>query len=189
LDQEILASQVSTNRFPFPHEGDVTPAVRNANYGLGPVMLHLVMQPGSVIPAHIHEGIEEVLYVVQGDFINEGKTQAPGTSLHVKAGHTYGPHSTKDGCALLALWTAPATPKSQSRRLRASPSRPSRCMGFQSKPEHVEESVGVTSFEFLGNRIRVQSPFDPRAPCETLRSLQETSHLVWRHALAQDASF
>jgi quercetin dioxygenase-like cupin family protein len=103
FDQEILASQVIANRFPFPHEGDITLAVRNADYGLGPVMLHLVMRPGSVIPAHIHEGIEEVLYVLEGDFINEGKTHTLGTSLHVKAGHTHGPHSTQTGCSLLVL--------------------------------------------------------------------------------------
>lgn len=29
----------------------------------------------------------------------------PGTSLHVKAGKSHGPHSTETGCTLLALWT------------------------------------------------------------------------------------
>lgn len=105
FDQEILSSQVEVGRFPFPSEGDITLAVRNKNYSLGPVMLHLSMQPGSVIPAHIHEGVAEVLYVVEGEFINEGKTHKPGTSLHVKAGKPHGPHSTKTGCKLLVLWT------------------------------------------------------------------------------------
>jgi hypothetical protein len=49
--KEILASQVNADHFPFPCEGDITLAVRNTNYALGPVMLHLVMTPGSVIPA------------------------------------------------------------------------------------------------------------------------------------------
>ena len=105
FDQEILASQVTAGRFPFPSEGDITLAVRNKNYSLGPVMLHLVMQPGAAIPAHIHEGVAEVLYVIEGDFINEGKSYEPGTSLHVKAGKPHGPHSTKNGCTLLVLWT------------------------------------------------------------------------------------
>ena len=56
FDQEILDSQVKADKFPFPSEGEITLAVRNKNYSLGPVMLHLVMEPGSVIPAHIHEG-------------------------------------------------------------------------------------------------------------------------------------
>lgn len=104
-DQEILASQVKADRFPFPYEGDVTLAVRNKNYALGPVMVHIVMKPGSVIPAHKHEKMAEALYVVEGDFINEGKEYLPGTSLHVKAGRQHGPHSTKKGCKVLVLWT------------------------------------------------------------------------------------
>jgi quercetin dioxygenase-like cupin family protein len=105
FDQEILASQVKADGFPFPSEGDITLAVRNKNYALGPVMLHLVMKPGAVIPAHIHQGVAEVLYVIEGAFINEGKSHQPGTSLHVKAGKAHGPHSTRTGCKLLVLWT------------------------------------------------------------------------------------
>ena len=104
-DQEITASQVKADRFPFPSEGDITLAVRNKNYALGPVMVHLVMKPGSVIPAHKHEKMAEALYVMEGDFINEGKEYQPGTSLHVKADKQHGPHSTKKGCSLLILWT------------------------------------------------------------------------------------
>jgi quercetin dioxygenase-like cupin family protein len=108
FDQEIFASQVKADRFPFASEGDITLAVRNTDYTLGPVMLHLAMEPGSFIPAHIHEGVAEVLYVVEGDFINEGKSYSAGDSLHVKAGRVHGPHSTKGGCKLLVLWTEPS---------------------------------------------------------------------------------
>lgn len=71
-------------------------------------MLHLVMKPGSVIPAHLHENVAEVLYIIDGDFINEGEQYLPGTSLHVKAGQIHGPHTTEKGCKVLVLWTAPA---------------------------------------------------------------------------------
>lgn len=108
FDQEILASQVTANPFPFPCEGDITLAARNTDYALGPVMLQLVMAPGSVIPAHRHDGVAEVLYVLEGDFINEGKEHLPGTSLHVKNGHVHGPHTTEKGCKVLVLWTAHA---------------------------------------------------------------------------------
>jgi uncharacterized cupin superfamily protein len=47
----------------------------------------------------------EALYVVEGDFTNEGKQYQAGTSLHFKAGKEHGPHSTKNGCKLLVLWT------------------------------------------------------------------------------------
>lgn len=107
FDQEIAASQVKADRFPFPREGDITLAVRKKDYALGPVMLHLVMAPDSVVPAHLHENVAEVLHVVEGDFINEGKQYLPGTSLHVKAGQVHRPHTTEKGCNVLVLWTSP----------------------------------------------------------------------------------
>ena len=51
VDHEVLDSQLKTDRFPFPSEGDITLRVRNANYTLGPVMLHVGMKPGAAIPA------------------------------------------------------------------------------------------------------------------------------------------
>ena len=71
VDQEVISSQLKTDRFPFQSEGDITLAVRNANYTLGPVMLHITMKPGAVIPAHLHKGMAEALYVVEGDFTNK----------------------------------------------------------------------------------------------------------------------
>jgi len=105
VDQEVLESQIKVDRFPFPSEGDITLAVRNASYALGPVMLHLVMKPGAVVPKHLHKGMAEALYIVEGDFTNEGKQYQAGTSLHFKAGNVHGPHTTKNGCKLLILWT------------------------------------------------------------------------------------
>ena len=105
VDQEVSENQLKADRFPFPSEGDITLAVRNANYRLGPVMLHLIMKPGAVVPKHLHKGMAEALYVVEGDFTNEGKQYQAGTSLHFKAGNVHGPHSTKNGCKLLILWT------------------------------------------------------------------------------------
>jgi quercetin dioxygenase-like cupin family protein len=105
VDQEVVGSQLKEDNFPFPSEGDITLAVRNANYTLGPVMLHIDMKPGAVIPAHLHNGMAEALYVVEGDFTNEGKQYQAGTSLHFKAGNAHGPHATNNGCRLLVLWT------------------------------------------------------------------------------------
>ena len=105
VDQEVIGSQLKRDRFPFQSEGDITLAVRNANYTIGPVMLHIDMKPGAVIPAHLHRGTAEALYVVEGDFTNEGKQYQAGTSLHFKSGREDGPHATKNGCKLLILWT------------------------------------------------------------------------------------
>jgi len=68
-------------------------------------MLHLAMRPGAVIPAHLHKNVAEVLYVVEGDFTNEGKRYEAGTTLHIKAGMPHGPHTTQEGRKLLVLWT------------------------------------------------------------------------------------
>jgi quercetin dioxygenase-like cupin family protein len=105
VDQEVFAKQLKEDRFPFPSEGDIKLTVRNANYTLGPVMLHVALEPGAVIPAHLHKGMAEAMYVVEGDLTNEGKQYQPGTSLHFKAGNVHGPHTTKNGCKLLILWT------------------------------------------------------------------------------------
>jgi quercetin dioxygenase-like cupin family protein len=109
IDQEVFDSQIKADRFPFPSEGDITLAVRSSNYTLGPVMLHLVMKPGSVIPSHLHNNVAEVLYVVEGEFLNEGRAYPAGTTLHIKAGMPHGPHTTKTGCKLLVLWTERTT--------------------------------------------------------------------------------
>ena len=105
VDQEVFANQLNVDRFPFRSEGDITLRVRNANYTLGPVMLHIDMKAGAVIPAHLHKGMAEALYVIEGDFTNERKQYRAGTSLHFKAGKAHGPHTTENGCRLLVLWT------------------------------------------------------------------------------------
>jgi quercetin dioxygenase-like cupin family protein len=105
IDQEVLDSQIKADRFPFPSKGDITLAVRNANYTLGPVMLDLTMKPGAFIPAHLHKNVAEVLYILEGDFTNDGKPYQAGTTLHVKAGNVHGPHTTENGCKVLVLWT------------------------------------------------------------------------------------
>ena len=79
VDHEVLDSQLKTDRFPFPSEGDITLRVRNTNYTLGPVMLQIGMKPGAVIPAHLHKGMADALYIVEGDFTNEGKQYQAGT--------------------------------------------------------------------------------------------------------------
>ena len=48
---------------------------------------------------------QSCLQSVEDDFTNEGKQYQAGTSLHFKAGNAHGPHSTKNGCRLLILWT------------------------------------------------------------------------------------
>jgi anti-sigma factor ChrR (cupin superfamily) len=64
------------------------------------------MEPGAFIPAHLHKKAAEVLCILEGDFINENKTYGSGDFLHCKPGTIHGPHTTKNGCSFLALYTA-----------------------------------------------------------------------------------
>ena len=97
VDQEVIGSQLKRDRFPLQSEGDITLAVRNANYTIGPVMLHIDMKPGAVIPAHLHRGTAEALYVVEDDFTNEGKQYQAGTSLHFQVRQGTRPHAINKG--------------------------------------------------------------------------------------------
>jgi hypothetical protein len=77
VDHEVLDSQLKTDRFPFPSEGDITLRVRNTNYMLGPVMLHIGMKPGAVIPAHLHKGMAEAPILLRAT----SRTRASSTRL------------------------------------------------------------------------------------------------------------
>jgi ChrR Cupin-like domain len=105
VDQEVFEGQLKADRFPFPSEGDITLEVPTRTIPWGQQCYTSLCRPGAVIPAHFHKGLTEALYVAEGDFTNEGKQYPTGTSLHFKAGNAHGPHTTKNGCGLLILWT------------------------------------------------------------------------------------
>src|SRR5206468_3579871 len=56
------------------------------------------------------------LYVVEGDFVNEGKQYRPGTSLHVKTGKLHGAHGTEKGCKILVLRVNSRNPVTRKER-------------------------------------------------------------------------
>lgn len=62
---------------------------------------------GAVVPAHSHTGADEFVYVLSGDFIENGQTYGPGTSFYGVAGSVHGPHSTAGGCVILSHYSAP----------------------------------------------------------------------------------
>ena len=64
------------------------------------------MEPGAVIPEHWHTTADETVYVLSGEFIEAGVAHGPGTLLVGKAKPSHGPHSTKDGCAVLTQFSA-----------------------------------------------------------------------------------
>lgn len=100
------ASDVASVPAPFPETvGKPSLQVLNADPTLGPGMLRIVMQPGDVIARHFHAGQAETLYILEGDFIDEGTSYPAGTELNVKPGVHHGPHTTKTGVTFLAMFT------------------------------------------------------------------------------------
>jgi quercetin dioxygenase-like cupin family protein len=64
------------------------------------------MAPGSVIPAHSHTAADETVYVLEGDFIEDGASYGPGSFFAGPAGTPHGPHRTVGGCVLLTTFSA-----------------------------------------------------------------------------------
>ena len=64
------------------------------------------MRPGATIPAHWHSKADETVYVLEGDFIEDGVTYGPGNYFVGAARTVHGPHSTRIGCILLTHFSA-----------------------------------------------------------------------------------
>jgi quercetin dioxygenase-like cupin family protein len=62
---------------------------------------------GARIPAHRHSLADEFVYVIAGDFIEDGKTYGAGTAFWCKAGSIHGPHESTAGCKLITYFSAP----------------------------------------------------------------------------------
>jgi anti-sigma factor ChrR (cupin superfamily) len=65
------------------------------------------MNPGASILAHRHTTADETVFVLEGDFIEDGQKHGPGSFFLGSAGTDHGPHSTTKGCLLLTTFSAP----------------------------------------------------------------------------------
>jgi quercetin dioxygenase-like cupin family protein len=65
------------------------------------------IQPGATIPAHRHTRADETVYVLQGDFVEDGVAHGPGSFFAGAAGTVHGPHATAGGCVLLTTFSGP----------------------------------------------------------------------------------
>lgn len=65
------------------------------------------MQPGATIPAHRHTRADETVYVLEGDFVEDGVAYGPGSFFAGSAGTVHGPHRTAGGCVLLTTFSGP----------------------------------------------------------------------------------
>ncbi|HEY9773733.1 MAG TPA: cupin domain-containing protein [Planktothrix sp.] len=63
------------------------------------------LSPGATIPRHSHTHAAETVYVLSGDFIEEGVSYGPGSYFVGNAKTAHGPHHSKTGCVVLTHWT------------------------------------------------------------------------------------
>ena len=64
------------------------------------------MTAGASIPAHLHTHANETVYVLDGDFVEDGVSHGEGHFFSGAAGTSHGPHATKNGCVLLTTFSA-----------------------------------------------------------------------------------
>jgi anti-sigma factor ChrR (cupin superfamily) len=64
------------------------------------------IEAGCSIPAHWHLKADETVFVVEGDFVENGVSYGPGSYFVGKARTTHGPHSTVRGCIVLTHFSA-----------------------------------------------------------------------------------
>jgi quercetin dioxygenase-like cupin family protein len=64
------------------------------------------MEPGARIPVHFHTLADETVYVLNGDFVEDGERHGPGAYFAGKAGIPHGPHETVGGCTVLTHFSA-----------------------------------------------------------------------------------
>ncbi|WP_019498925.1 cupin domain-containing protein [Pseudanabaena sp. PCC 6802] len=57
-------------------------------------------EPGAYYPEHSHAGTEEI-FMLEGDFVCEGKTYSSGDYIVSASGSKHPPISTRDGCLFL----------------------------------------------------------------------------------------
>jgi quercetin dioxygenase-like cupin family protein len=61
---------------------------------------------GASIPEHSHTKADESVFVVEGEFVEDGETYGPGSYFFGKAGTRHGPHSSPTGCIVLTHFSA-----------------------------------------------------------------------------------
>jgi len=72
----------------------------------GAIAVVTQMRAGATIPAHWHSKADETVYVLSGDFIEDGVAYGPGHYFIGAARTVHGPHSSKSGCTLLTHFSA-----------------------------------------------------------------------------------
>jgi quercetin dioxygenase-like cupin family protein len=80
---KLHADTVEWSRLDFP---GVSLRVLHTGPDTGATTVFTRMAAGAVIPAHSHTMAGETVYVLEGDFVEDGQTHGPGSFFAGKAG-------------------------------------------------------------------------------------------------------
>ena len=69
------------------------------------VLTHIAA--GATIPQHWHTSADETVFVLSGDFVEQGRSYGPGAFFVGKARTSHGPHESVSGCTVLTTFSAP----------------------------------------------------------------------------------
>jgi anti-sigma factor ChrR (cupin superfamily) len=81
-------------------------AVLRRDLATGAMTVLTRIGPGAAIPAHWHTKADESVFVIEGDFMEDGETYGPGGYFFGRAGTTHGPHRSRGGCVVLTHFSA-----------------------------------------------------------------------------------
>jgi quercetin dioxygenase-like cupin family protein len=84
----------------------VTMRVLNKEADTGAMAVLTRIEAGASIPAHFHTHANETVYVIEGDFVEDGESYGPGSYFAGKAGVPHGPHGTVGGVTVLTHFSA-----------------------------------------------------------------------------------
>jgi len=101
-DQICHADEMPWKQSDFP---GVLMKVLNTNPNTGGLTVMTKMAAGAEIPKHHHGLADEVVYVIEGDFIEDDQPHRPGTMFFAAAGTKHGPHRTENGCVVLTQFS------------------------------------------------------------------------------------
>lgn len=100
---QIRSDQVSPRQIDVP---GVSIRVLWNDPATGAMTVITQMSPGATIPRHSHTHADETVFVLEGDFIEDGQSHEAGTYFVGKKQTPHGPHATKGGCRVLTHFSA-----------------------------------------------------------------------------------
>ena len=102
---QIKVSQDQVDWIPLDFPG-VSMKVLYKDDASGAMTVVTRMEAGAKIPAHFHTQADETVFVLEGEFIEDGESHGPGWYFIGKAGTPHGPHTTNSGCRVLTHFNA-----------------------------------------------------------------------------------